>query len=94
VFTSLLLPLYTRTHTLFFIGKKKIKNCTCFKRFVVVTRRFVTISLLTSARDYVEKNINKRMELITESWEITKNMVSFGTRAHDFHEYLQVELKN
>jgi hypothetical protein len=51
-------------------------------------------SLLTSARGYVEKNINRRMELITEAWEMSKNMVSFGTRAHAFHEYLQADLKN
>jgi hypothetical protein len=51
-------------------------------------------SLLTSARGYVEKNIKRRMELITESWEMSKSMVSFGTRAHAFHEYLQADLKN
>jgi hypothetical protein len=51
-------------------------------------------SLLTSTRDYVEKNINKRMELITEAWKMSKNMVSFGTRALVFHEYLQADLKN
>jgi len=34
------------------------------------------------------------MELITEAWEMSKNMVSFGTRAHSFHEYLQADLKN
>jgi hypothetical protein len=42
----------------------------------------------------VERNIKKRMALITEAWEIYKNMVSFGSRAHAFHEYLQVDLKN
>jgi hypothetical protein len=51
-------------------------------------------SLLTSTRGYVEKNINIRMELITEAWEMSKNMVSFGTRVHDFHEYLQEDLNN
>jgi hypothetical protein len=50
--------------------------------------------LLTSARGYVEKNIKRRMELITKAWEMSKNMVSFGTRAHAFHEYLQEDLKN
>jgi hypothetical protein len=29
-------------------------------------------SLHTSARSYVERNIKKRMELITEAWEILK----------------------
>ena len=50
--------------------------------------------LLTSAQDYVEKNINTRMELITEAWEMSNNMVSFGTRAHASHEYLEEDLKN
>ena len=51
-------------------------------------------SLLTSSRGYVEKNIKKRLELITEAWEMSKNMVSFGMREHAFHEYLQEDLKN
>jgi hypothetical protein len=42
----------------------------------------------------VENNIKKRMELITKSWEMSKSMVSFGTRAHAFHEYLHADLKN
>ena len=50
--------------------------------------------LLTLARSYVENNIKKRMALITEAWEISKNMVSFGSRVHAFHEYLQVDLNN
>jgi hypothetical protein len=51
-------------------------------------------SLLTSTTRYVENNIKKRMELITEAWEMSKRMVYFGMRAHAFHEYLQVDLKN
>jgi hypothetical protein len=51
-------------------------------------------SLLTSSRSYVERNIKKRMALITEAWEVSKNIVSFGSRVHAFHEYLQVDLKN
>jgi hypothetical protein len=50
-------------------------------------------SLLTSVMSYVERNIKKRMALITEAWEVLKNIVSFGSRAHAFHEYLQVDLK-
>jgi hypothetical protein len=42
----------------------------------------------------VENNIKKIMELITEAWEISKSMVSFGTKAHNFYEYLQEDLKN
>ena len=45
-------------------------------------------SLLISARGYVEKNIKKRIKLITKTWEMSKSMVSFGMRAHAFHEYL------
>jgi hypothetical protein len=51
-------------------------------------------SSLTSARSYAENNIKKRIALITEAWEISKNMISFGSRAHAFHEYLQADLKN
>jgi hypothetical protein len=50
--------------------------------------------LLTTVRSYVENNIKKRISLITEVWEVSKNIVSFGSRAHTFHEYLQVDLKN
>jgi hypothetical protein len=42
----------------------------------------------------VGKNIKKIMKLITEAWEMSKNMVSFGMRAHSFYEYLQVDLKD
>jgi NADH dehydrogenase/NADH:ubiquinone oxidoreductase subunit G len=42
----------------------------------------------------VENNIKKRMALITEAWEISKSMISFGSRAHAFLEYLQADLKN
>jgi uncharacterized protein YdhG (YjbR/CyaY superfamily) len=45
-------------------------------------------SLLTSVKIYVERNIKKRMSLITEAWEVSKNIVSFGSREHAFHEYL------
>jgi hypothetical protein len=51
-------------------------------------------SLLTSSRSYVENNIKKRMALITKSWEISKSMIYFGSRAHAFLEYLQADLKN
>jgi hypothetical protein len=42
----------------------------------------------------VERNINKIMALIIEAWEISKNIASFGSRVHAFHEYLQADLKN
>ena len=50
--------------------------------------------LLTTVQSYVEKNIKKRMSLIIEAWEVSKNIVSFGSREHTFHEYLQAHLKN
>jgi hypothetical protein len=51
-------------------------------------------SLLIAVRSYVENNIRKRMSLITKAWEVSKNNVSFFSRAHAFHEYLQADLKN
>jgi hypothetical protein len=51
-------------------------------------------SLLASCRGYVEKNIKKRMELITHAWETSKSMVSLGARAYVLHEHLQGDLKN
>jgi hypothetical protein len=41
-------------------------------------------SLLASCRGYVENNIKKRMELISESWETSQTMSSIGTRAYNF----------
>jgi hypothetical protein len=32
--------------------------------------------------------------LIIEACEVSKDIVSFGSRAHAFHEYLQDDLKN
>jgi hypothetical protein len=51
-------------------------------------------SFLASSRGYVEKNINKRMELITKSWETSHNMDSLGNRAHKLLLLLQTDLKN
>jgi hypothetical protein len=51
-------------------------------------------SLLTTVQNYVEKNIKKIISLIIEAWEVSKNIVSFGSRAHTFHEYLQPNFKN
>jgi hypothetical protein len=51
-------------------------------------------SLLTSVRSCVENNIKKRMALITKAWEISKSIISFGSRVHAFLEYLHANLKN
>jgi hypothetical protein len=34
------------------------------------------------------------MALITVALEVSKNIVSFSSRVHAFHEYLQVDVKN
>jgi hypothetical protein len=51
-------------------------------------------SLLASCRGYVENNIKKIMELITEAWERSQSMASLGTRPHTLLEHLQEDLKN
>jgi hypothetical protein len=50
-------------------------------------------SLLASCRGYVEKNIKKRMELITQAWETSQSMASLGTTTHALQENLQADLK-
>jgi hypothetical protein len=51
-------------------------------------------SLLTSTKSYVERTTKKRMTWITKAWEVSKNIIIFGSRAHAFHEYFQVDMKN
>jgi hypothetical protein len=51
-------------------------------------------SLLTPCRAFVEKNINKRIQLITEAWETSQNIASFRKRANDLHGHLQMNFKN
>jgi hypothetical protein len=51
-------------------------------------------SFLTSYRGYVEKNINKRIELIAKAWETSQNMDSLGRREHNLLLLLQTDLKN
>jgi hypothetical protein len=51
-------------------------------------------SLLASCRIYVENNIKKRMEPITEVWETSQSMASLGMRAHTLLEHLQADFKN
>jgi hypothetical protein len=41
-------------------------------------------NVLTSCRSVVENNIKKRMQLITEAWETSQNIVSFRKRENDF----------
>jgi hypothetical protein len=51
-------------------------------------------TLLTSCKGYVENNIKKRVELVTEAWKISQTITSLGTRAHSLLELLQAELKD
>jgi hypothetical protein len=50
-------------------------------------------TLLASYKGYVEKNITKRMELVTDAWKISQTIASLGTRAHILLETLQIQLK-
>jgi hypothetical protein len=50
--------------------------------------------LLASCRGYVEKNIKKVMELITQALETSQSMAYLGTWEHALHEHLQADLKN
>jgi hypothetical protein len=51
-------------------------------------------SLIFSIRRYVGENIQKRMSLILETWELTTIFVSLGSRITNFRKYLQVDLGN
>jgi len=51
-------------------------------------------SLLTSCKGYVENNIKKIMELVTEVLETSQTITSLGSRAHSLLEHLQAELKD
>jgi hypothetical protein len=51
-------------------------------------------SLLASCRVYVENNIKKRMELVTEAWKTSQTITFIGTRVHSLLEHLQAELKD
>ena len=43
--------------------------------------------------NYAEKNLKKKISLVMEAWEVSKNIDSFGSWAHEFHEYIQDDLK-
>jgi hypothetical protein len=51
-------------------------------------------SLLTSCKGYMENNIKKRMELVTEAWKTSQTITSLGTRAHSLLKHFQAELKD
>jgi hypothetical protein len=54
----------------------------------------VSSTLLACSRALVDNNINKRMQLVTEAWETSQNLVSFGKKANGLLEQLETNLKN
>jgi hypothetical protein len=59
-----------------------------------VTKFKGSSSFLMVVQNYVERNVKKRMSLVMEAWGVSKNIISFGSRAHAFNEYLQADFKN
>ena len=51
-------------------------------------------TLLASCKGYVENNITKIIELVTDVWKISQTIASLGTRAHSLLDLLQAELKD
>jgi hypothetical protein len=51
-------------------------------------------TMLASCRRYVENNIKKTMELVTEAWKTSQTITSLGTMAHSLLEHLQAVLKD
>jgi hypothetical protein len=50
-------------------------------------------TILASCKGYVENNIKKRVELVTQAWKISQTITSLGTRAHSLLQLLQAKLK-
>ena len=48
----------------------------------------VSSTLLACSRALVENNIKKIMQLVTETWETSQNIVSFWNKASDLLEHL------
>jgi hypothetical protein len=51
-------------------------------------------TMLASCKGYVENNIKKQMELVTQAWKISQTIPFLGTKAHSFLELLQAKLKD
>jgi hypothetical protein len=51
-------------------------------------------TLLASCKGYVENNITKRMELVTDAWKRSQTIASLVTRAHSLLYLLQADLKD
>jgi hypothetical protein len=54
----------------------------------------VSSTLLACSRTLVDNNINKRMQLVAQTWEISQNLVSFENKANDLLEHLEASLEN
>jgi hypothetical protein len=53
-----------------------------------------TTGLLVVVRKFVEEKTQKRMSLILEAWDIGNNIMTFGSKPHNFKEYLQADFEN
>jgi hypothetical protein len=53
-----------------------------------------TPSLLVVVRKFVEENIKNRMSLVLEEWDVSNNIMTFGSRLHSFKEYLRADYEN
>jgi hypothetical protein len=51
-------------------------------------------SLLQAIRKYVGDEIQKRIDLIQEIWELAQSSTNFAARITNFKEYLQKDLEN
>lgn len=60
----------------------------------IAAKMKVSSTLLASSRTLVDNNIKKIMQLVTEAWETSQNIVSFRNKANDLLEHLQANLKN
>ena len=59
-----------------------------------VAKMKVSSTLLACSRALVDNNFNKIMQLVTEAWETSQNIVSFQKRENDLLEHLEENLKN
>jgi hypothetical protein len=53
-----------------------------------------TPNLLVAVRKFIEENIKKRMSLVLEAWDISNNIMTFGSKLHSFKDYLQDDYEN
>jgi hypothetical protein len=56
--------------------------------------RFNNFTLLSGVRLYVAENINKRLKIISQVWEVGTNLRSLCQRITRFTEYLKRDLEH